>query len=137
MKIIYPKLVEDAFAVANQHGQIAPGKENDVKAQIYQIMVDRGMLDELGEPTQLAINSGISGGLGPSSQLDSLAEFKRQFPIYGEFDDSHFKRLNGEWVADTYVIKAICQATLADTHSTPEQQVEAKAILRQIKDIQD
>lgn len=137
MKIIYPKLVEDAFTVANQHGQIAPGKENDVKAQIYQIMVNRGMLDELGEPTQLAISSGIAGGLGPSSQLDSLAEFKRQFPIYGEFDDSHFKRLNGEWVADTYVIKAICQATLADTHSTPEQQVEAKVILRQIKDIQD
>lgn len=137
MKIIYPKLVEDAFAVANQHGQIAPGKENDVKAQIYQIMVDRGMLDELGEPTQLAVDKGIAGGLGPNSQLNSLAEFKRQFPIYGEFDDSHFKRLNGEWVADTYVIKAICQATLADTHSTPEQQVEAKAILRQIKDIQD
>lgn len=38
MKIIYPKLVEDAFTVANQHGQIALGKENDVKAQIYQIM---------------------------------------------------------------------------------------------------
>ncbi|KJW11623.1 hypothetical protein [Levilactobacillus spicheri] len=137
MKIIYPKLVEDAFTLANQHGQIAPGKENDVKAQIYQIMVNRGMLDELGEPTQLAVDKGIAGGLGPNSQLNSLAEFKRQFPIYGEFDDSHFKRLNGEWVADAYVIRAVCKATLADPHSTPEQQVEAKVILRQIKDIQD
>ncbi|MDA0409623.1 hypothetical protein PBR71_02780 [Levilactobacillus brevis] len=137
MKIIYPKLVEDAFTVANQHGQIAPGKENDVKAQIYQIMVNRGMLDELGEPTQLAVDKGIAGGLGPNSQLNLLAEFKRQFPIYGEFDDSHFKRLNGEWVADVYVIKTICKATLADPHSTPEQQVEARVILRQIKDIQD
>ncbi|OOV22582.1 hypothetical protein LG101_03590 [Levilactobacillus brevis] len=135
--MIYPKLVEDAFTVAKQHGQIAPGKENDVKAQIYQIMVDRGMLDELGEPTQLAVDKGIAGGLGPNSQLNSLAEFKRQFPIYGEFDDSHFKRLNGEWVADAYVIRAVCKATIADPHSTPEQQVEAKAILRQIKDIQD
>lgn len=137
MKIIYPKLVEDAFTVANQHGQIAPGKENDVKAQIYQIMVNRGMLDELGEPTQLAVDKGIAGGLGPNSQLNSLAEFKRQFPIYGEFDDSHFKRLNGEWVADAYVIRTVCKATIADPHSTAEQQVEAKVILRQIKDIRD
>jgi len=134
VKIIYPKLVEDAFAVANQHGQIAPGKENDVKAQIYQIMVDRGMLDELGEPTQLAVDKGIAGGLGPNSQLNSLAEFKRQFPIYGEFDDSHFKRLNGEWMADTYVIKAICQATIADPTSEPEQRLQAEEMLQQIED---
>ena len=93
-------------------------------------------MNELGEPTQLAINSGIAGGLGPSSQLDSLAEFKRQFPIYGEFDDSHFKRLNGEWMVDAYVIRAICKATIADPHSTPEQQVKANVIFRQIE-IQD
>lgn len=134
MKIIYPKLVEDAFTVANQHGQIAPGKENDVKARIYQVMVDRGMLNELGEPTQLAVDKGIADGLGPNTQSDSLVEFKRQFPIYREFDDSHFKRLNGEWMADTYVIKAICQATIADPTSEPEQRLQAEEMLQQIED---
>ncbi|WP_125573929.1 hypothetical protein [Levilactobacillus huananensis] len=134
MKIKYPKLVEDAFTVAKQHGKIAPGKENDVKARIYQVMFDRGMLNELGEPTQLAVDKGIADGLGPNTQSDSLVEFKRQFPIYREFDDSHFKRLNGEWMADTYVIKAICQATIADPTSEPEQRLQAEEMLQQIED---
>ena len=42
MKIIYPKLVEDAFVIASQRGQIAAEKVNDVKSQIYQIMVEKG-----------------------------------------------------------------------------------------------
>lgn len=137
MKIKYPKLVEDAFTVAKQHGKIAPGKENDVKARIYQVMVGKGMLNELGEPTQLAVDKGIADGLGPDTQSDSLVEFKRQFPIYGEFDDSHFKRLNGEWMADAYVIKAICKATVSDPTSEPEQRLQAEEMLQQIRDMRD
>lgn len=134
MKIKYPKLVEDAFTVAKQHGKIAPGKENDVKARIYQVMVDRGMLNELGEPTQLAVDEGIAGGLGFTNRLGSLEEFKRLWPMYAEFDNSHFMLIDGEWMTDSYVIKILATRKLEDPDSTSEERLQAEEMLQQIED---
>ncbi|KIO95201.1 hypothetical protein [Levilactobacillus brevis] len=134
MKIKYPKLVEDAFTVAKQHGKIAPGKENDVKARIYQVMVDRGMLNELGEPTQLAVDKGIAGGLGFTNQLGSLEEFKRRWPMYAEFDNSHFMLIDGEWMTDSYVIKILATRKLEAPDSTSEERLQAEEMLQQIED---
>lgn len=138
MKIKYPKLVEDAFKVASQHGQIDPSKVNDVKSQIYRAMVERGVLSELGEPTQLAVQMGIAGGLDPVADEShaeiSLAEFKREWPIYAEFEDSHFLLIDGEWMADAYVIKVLAYRKLDDPNGTPEERLEAEKMIRKIDD---
>lgn len=140
MKIVYPKLVEDAFKVASQHGQIDPRRVNDVKSQIYRIMVDRGVLSELGEPTQLAVQMGIAGGLDPVADKNhtelSLSEFKRQWPMYGEFDDSHFLLIDGEWMSDAYVIKVLAYRKLEDPNGTPEERLEAEEMIRKIEESQ-
>lgn len=140
MKIIYPKLVEDAFVIATQRGQIAPGKANDVKSQIYQVMVEKGVLNELGEPTRLAFEMGLVERSEPVSsepnQVVSLADFKRQWPAYSEFKDSHFILIDGEWMADAYVVKVLATRRLADPTSTPEQRLEARSMLQQIEDNQ-
>ncbi|ANN47753.1 hypothetical protein A6F53_00145 [Levilactobacillus brevis] len=141
MKIIYPKLVEDAFVIASQRGQIAAEKVNDVKSQIYQIMVEKGVLNELGEPTRLALKMGIIERSAPVSSEPSLAvslaDFKRQWPVYAEFKDSHFMLIDGEWMADTYVVKELATRRLADPKSTPEQRLEAQSMLQKIENSQD
>ncbi|WP_373879549.1 hypothetical protein [Levilactobacillus brevis] len=141
MKIVYPKLVEDAFVIATQRGQIAPEKANDVKSQIYQVMVEKGVLNELGEPTRLALEMGLIDDSEPVSDepnlVVSLTDFKRQWPVYSEFEDNHFTLIDGEWMADAYVVKVLATRRLEDPTSTPKQRLEAQSMLQQIEDSQN
>ncbi|AYM03668.1 hypothetical protein [Levilactobacillus yiduensis] len=137
MRIVYPQLVEDAYKVAAQAGTIKPDKVNDVKAQIYRIMVQKGMLNEDGSPTQKAIDTGIANGLNEDSQddcdPDTVAELKQLYPMYEGFNDKHFLKTNEGWVVDGQVIRSVANQVLHDPDSTAKQRQAAYAMLQQVE----
>jgi len=135
MKIVYPSLVEDAYSIAKQAGTIAPGKVNDVKAQIYRIMVHEGMLTENGNPTQKAVDQGLVIGLSEDSQSepDTLSGFKRMYPIYDGYSDDHFRKTSMGWVIDAYVMRGVANQVLDSPDSTEEQRQTAYSMLQQLE----
>lgn len=134
MRIVYPSLVEDAYNIAAQAGTIKPGKENDVKSQIYRIMVQKGMLNEDGSPTQKAIDKGFVASFSQDEQgeyePDTLAGLKRMYPMYEGYSDDHFVKTEHGWAADSYVIRGITNQVLSDPGSTEEQRQKAYSMLQ-------
>ncbi|AKP63731.1 prophage Lp4 protein 12 [Levilactobacillus koreensis JCM 16448] len=137
MKIVYPSLVEDAYNIAAQEGTIIPGKENDVKAQIYRIMVQKGMLNEDGSPTQKAIDKGFVASFSQNEhgeyEPDTVAGLKRMYPMYEGYSDDHFIQTENGWAADSYVIRGVANQVLGDPDSTESQRQTAYAMLRQLE----
>lgn len=136
MKIVYPSLVEDAYSIAEQAGTIDPKRGNDVKAQIYRIMVKEGMLNVDGSPTQKAVDHGLVIGLKDGSserEPSTVGGFKRLYPIYEGFSDDHFCRTSKGWAVDTYVMRGVANLVLDDPDSTPQQRQTAYSMLQQLE----
>lgn len=92
MEIIYPPLVEDslAFHLANQEVSLVD------KAEMYSLMVKKGILLEIGEPTQEAIEKGWVKDFYEEENL-TLEEFLKIYPIFHTFDLDSLQLIDGFW----------------------------------------
>lgn len=92
MEIIYPPLVEDslAFHLANQEVSLVD------KAEMYSLMVKKGILLETGEPTQEAIEKGWVKDFYEEENL-TLEEFLKIYPIFHTFDLDYLQLIDGFW----------------------------------------
>lgn len=92
MKIIYPPLVEDSlvFHLANQEVSLVD------KAEMYSLMVKKGILLETGEPTQEAIEKGWVKDFYEEENL-TLEEFLKIYPIFHTFDSDSLQLIDGFW----------------------------------------
>lgn len=92
MEIIYPPLVEDslAFHLANKEVSLVD------KAEMYSLMVKKGILLETGEPTQEAIEKGWVKDFYEEENL-TLEEFLKIYPVFYTFDLDSLQLIDGFW----------------------------------------
>lgn len=129
MKIMYPQLVEQAFDILSKSVPLNMAKANSVKADIYREMVAEGVLDENGQPTQLAFDKGLV------DRAQTLAEFKQEFPQLKEYADSHFKYVGDGWGVDNYVMRSMANKALKASSNEYERQ-RALDALRQVDEVE-
>lgn len=92
MDIIYPPLVEEGIKL-----QLSERKHELLnKAEMYRLMVDRGIISENGEPTDYAIDQGLVKEYTETSVL-SLEEFLELYPIFDRYDLQLLQRIDGFW----------------------------------------
>ncbi|TBX38090.1 hypothetical protein EUZ87_14210 [Lactiplantibacillus paraplantarum] len=134
MRVLYPRLVEEAYNYIAKAEPAVKNAPNAVKSEIYSKMVNDGIIDENGEPTQTAIDRGFIDG---DSELDyepaTLTKFKAMYPCYKEYDDSHFSHTDQGWVIDSYVMKSLSLKALNDPDSSEEQRALARHALQEIE----
>lgn len=123
--IKYPMLVEQAY---NQ--LIATGFKPS-KDKLYKMLVDEGMIDELGNPTQAAVERGLVETAGD----DPIKQFKAENPVMANIPDQHFKVDNGRILMDCFAVKKAATTVLNDPESTPEQLESARSLLDQVDDL--
>lgn len=95
--IKYPNLIEQAYNQLKKNGFSV------TKAQVYKRMIDIGMIEKDGTPTQNALNAGLI-----ESPTNPIRMFKAQYPIFSIVDDKHFKVVDGIVKIDA---KGIIQAS--------------------------
>lgn len=134
MRVLYPKLVEEAYKYIAETEPSVKNAPNAVKSEIYSKMVNDGIIDENGEPTQECVNRGfVDGGSELEHEPATLAEFKAMYPCYKGYDDSHFSHAEQGWVIDSYVMKSLSLKTLNDPDSSEEQRAFARHALQEIE----
>jgi hypothetical protein len=93
MPIIYPPLVEEAYQYQKQmNPEIS-------KAEIYQYMYQKGLIDQTGQPTQEALQAGYIKEYTETLDLD-YSEFLAIYPVFVQFPSTHFKRIDHFWQID-------------------------------------
>ncbi|SPE04693.1 hypothetical protein LAP8965_00158 [Lactiplantibacillus plantarum] len=129
MKIMYPQLVEQAFDILSKSVPLNMAKANSIKADIYRELVAEGVLDENGQPTQLAFDKGLV------DRAQTLAEFKQEFPQLKEYSDTHFKYTSDGWGIDNYVMRSMANKALKASSNEYERQ-RALDALRQVDEVE-
>lgn len=99
MNIIYPSLVEQAYAFAKAQGV------DITKEEMYKMQVKEGFLTETGEPTQKAINEGLVASY--SQTHDTLKQFKHEYPIFKDYPKSEFTQQKGIWYVSQKILDDI------------------------------
>lgn len=97
LNIKYPSLIEQAY------NQLKKAGFSVTKAQVYKRMLDIGMIEKDGTPTQNALNAGLI-----ESPQNPIRMFKAQYPVFSIVDDKHFKVIDGIVKIDA---KGIIQAS--------------------------
>lgn len=129
--IIYPDLVERSYQIMKSQGvQIT-------KAKLYKKLIESGMLDKYGQPTQMALDEGL---VDTYARLDdgtyqprSLETFKNDNPMYADYADNHFTWVDGKgWAVDEFVIRAEANSIINDPTSTQEQRQTAYDMLKYV-----
>ncbi|WP_436669635.1 hypothetical protein [Lactiplantibacillus plantarum] len=134
MRVLYPRLVEEAYQYIAEAEPSVKNAPNAIKSEIYSKMVNDGVVDENGEPTQTAIDRGFVDDDSKSEQEPAtLAEFKAVYPCYKEYDDSHFSHTEQGWAIDWYVMKSLSLKALNDPDSTVDQRAFARQALQEIE----
>lgn len=131
MKIKYPQLVEQAFDILSKSVPLNMAKANSIKADIYRELVAEGVLDENGQPTQLAFDKGLIDG----GRHQTLAEYKQEFPQLKGFSSDHFKYTTDGWGFDNYVMRSLAYESLAESDNEYDRQ-RALNTLHQIEEIE-
>ena len=93
INIKYPNWIEQAYNQLKKNGFSV------TKAQVYKRMLDIGMIEKDGTPTQNALNAGLI-----ESPTNPIRMFKAQYPIFSIVDDKHFKVVDGIVKIDDKVI---------------------------------
>ena len=125
LNIKYPMLVEQAY------NQLIAGGLKPRKDKLYKVLVDEGMIDELGNPTQAALDDGLVEIAGD----DPIKQFKAENPVMANIPDQHFKVENGLVMMDCFAVKKAATTVLNDPESTPEQLESARSLLDQVNDL--
>lgn len=135
MKITYPPLVEQSFKEMRLRGL------NVTKQEVYTKMVESHLIDENGQPTQFALDNGLVDEFQPDINGDyepvTLIAFKRYYPEYAQFSDSHFTHTERGWAVDAYVVRALANQTLNDPDSTLDARQSAYELLRCADEMED
>ena len=137
MKVIYPSLVEQALDLyVRKNGPVVPKRENELKAHIYSVLVQDGVLKQNGDPTQKAKDDGLVGSFTPNKdgkyEPETVRDLKLMYPMYAQFSDNHFMKSSQGWLADTYVIRSISSQVLNNPFSDEEQRQNAYKMLEQL-----
>lgn len=123
--IKYPILVEQAY-----NRMIADGFKPS-KDKLYRLLVEDGMIDELGNATQAAMDSGLIEPAGD----DPIKQFKAENPVMASIPDQHFKFKDGQVLMDCFAVKRAATTVLNDPEATAEQQENAWKLLEQVKSL--
>ena len=121
----YPTLVEQAY------NQLIAGGLKPRKDKLYKMFVDEGMIDELGNPTQAAIDSGLIEPAGD----DLIKQFKAENPVMASIPDQHFKVKDGKILMDCFAAEKAATTVLIDPEETAEQQEHARNLLEQVESL--
>ena len=118
-------LVEQAY------NQLIAGGLKPRKDKLYKMLVDEGMIDELGNPTQAAIDSGLveTAGDNPIKQL------KAESPYLASIPNQHFMVKDGLILMDCFAVKKAATTVLNDPEATAEQQEGARYLLEQVESL--
>ncbi|AOG33686.1 hypothetical protein [Lactiplantibacillus plantarum] len=139
MKVIYPSLVEQAFNIyVKQYGPVIPSRVNELKSDIYGVLIKNGVLDQNGDPTQKAKDKGLVGNFTLNEdgeyEPETVRDLKLVYPMYAQFSDDHFMKSSQGWLADAYVIRSISSQVLNDPSSDEGQRQNAYKMLEQLDD---
>lgn len=102
--IKYPPLVEQAYSHFLSIG-LHPNKD-----KLYKMLVDEGMINELGNPTQRAIDK----GLVEVASNNPIERFKAENPLVAHIPDEHFKVQGNQVLMDCYAVRVIATTILND-----------------------
>ena len=123
--IKYPPLVEQAYSYFLSIG-LHPNKD-----KLYKMLVDEGMIDELGNPTQQAINE----GLVEVASNNPIERFKAENPLVAHIPDEHFKVQGNQVLMDCYAVKVTATTILNDPSATQEQKENAQSLLDKVNSL--
>lgn len=120
--IQYPPLVEQAYSYFLSIG-LHPNKD-----KLYKMLVDEGMIDELGNPTQRAIDK----GLVEVASNNPIERFKAENPLMAHIPNEHFKVQNNQVLMDCYAVRVASTTILNDPSATQEQKENAQSLLDEV-----
>lgn len=123
--IKYPPLVEQAYSHLLSIG-LYPNKD-----KLYKTLVDEEMIDELGNPTQRAIDEGLVEVAGNNP----IERFKAENPLIAHVPDEHFKVRNNQVLMDCYAVRVATTAILNDATATQEQKENAQSLLDEVNSL--
>ena len=123
--IKYPPLVEQAYSHFLSIG-LRPNKD-----KLYKMLVDEGIIDELGNPTQQAINE----GLVEVASNNPIERFKAENPLVAHIPDEHFKVQNNQVLMDCYAVRVASTTILNDPTTTQEQKDNAQSLLDKVNSL--
>ena len=123
--IQYPPLVEQAYSYFLSIG-FHPNKD-----KLYKMLVDEGMIDELGNPTQRAIDK----GLVEVASNNPIERFKAENPLFAHIPDEHFKVQNNQVLMDCYAVRVASTTILNDPTATQEQKENAQSLLDKVNSL--
>lgn len=121
----YPPLVEDAYRIMTSNGA------QTTRLAVFNDLISKGILNHQGEPTKKAIDQGLV--CQTNTDAAAIAEMKNRIPVYQLFDDHHFHVKDGEVMVDSYVVKRLAQATLANQDASEQSKEYARLVLNQIE----
>lgn len=120
----YPPLVEQAYSLMLKKGHPQP------KEQIFKTLVNEGMLNSDGTPTDQAIERGWVGQADPN---DPIAKFKLDNPLFSCISDKHFFiDDDGEVMIDAIGTKKVAEMVLDDPNASDEAKGYAIGLLNEI-----
>ena len=123
--IQYPPLVEQAYSHFLSIG-LHPNKD-----KLYKMLVDEGMINELGNPTQRAIDK----GLVEVASNNPIERFKAENPLFAHIPDEHFKVQNNQVLMDCYAVRVASTTILNDPTATQEQKENAQSLLDKVNSL--
>lgn len=123
--IQYPPLVEQAYSYFLSIG-LHPNKD-----KLYKMLVDEGMIDELGNPTQRAIDK----GLVEVASNNPIERFKAENPLMAHIPNEHFKVQNNQVLMDCYAVRVASTTILNDPTATQEQKENAQSLLDKVNSL--
>ena len=123
--IQYPSLIEQAYNHLLSIG-LHPNKD-----KLYKMLVVKGMIDELGNPTQRAIDEGLI----EVAKSNPIERFKAGNPLFAHIPDEHFKVHKGQVLMDCYALKTVSTTVLNDPEATAEQKENAQSLLDKVNNL--
>ena len=123
--IKYPPLIEQAYSHFLSIG-LHPNKD-----KLYKMLVDEGMINELGNPTQRAIDK----GLVEVASNNPIERFKAENPLVAHIPDEHFKVQNNQVLMDCYAVRVVATTILNDPTATQEQKENAQSLLDKVNSL--
>ncbi|MDD1406481.1 hypothetical protein PSA85_03655 [Limosilactobacillus reuteri] len=123
--IKYPPLVEQAYSHFLSIG-LHPNKD-----KLYKMLVDEGMIDELGNPTKSAIDKDLIAVAGDNP----IERFKAENPLMAHIPDEHFKVQDNQVLMDCYAVNVVATSILNDPTATQGQKEDAQNLLDQVNSL--
>lgn len=107
-KFIYPSLVEQAYLFSKEQGILMD------KAELYKHMVEEGFIDENGDATKLAIDTGLITVYEESKDM-SLRDFKKNYKSFRKYPKKYFTFEAGYWYLSKTILDEFVKQMESET----------------------